>query len=183
VLSVAACEAWLQGRSDAALDLALRALTGDPRHRDALVLCGQVHASRGQMEPARACFERALAVHPDDVEALYGLFLAHTRLGNPQAAAEAAARHRQVTDQSIVQVSEWDERALRGSMRLDEGEIERRLAEAFEPGGQAALPRANSDSTLPPRTPQPGEKPHAARRDAEAIPSWRTSLQLKGDWP
>ncbi len=109
VLSVAACEAEMQGRPGAALDLARRALSGDPGHRDALVLCGRLHLGADQVEAALAHFERALAADPDDPEVLHSLFLIHARLGNPERAAEFAARHEQVLERG----KQWLERMHR----------------------------------------------------------------------
>ena len=58
-------------RDDAAAERELReALRLNPRYLPALLNLGNLHEDRGQRSEARSCYERALALAPDDGEAL-----------------------------------------------------------------------------------------------------------------
>ncbi len=89
-----------RGRSDEALEAARRAVTLDPRNRDACFFLATTYGSQRRFRESRAVVDRVLAIDPTDLPALngklYGYLLtgdlkaAEPLLANPEYRAERA---------------------------------------------------------------------------------------------
>jgi tetratricopeptide (TPR) repeat protein len=92
VLALAARQARDLGRLDEAVELAGRALAGDPESFDALLVRARIHFVARRMKRAIADLEQAIRVKPNDVAALQLLAQAQKTLGLMREAAETQER-------------------------------------------------------------------------------------------
>jgi Tfp pilus assembly protein PilF len=81
------------GNSQAAEAAARLALARDPDYADAWETLGTILAQRDQHTESCACYERAIEIEPNSVQALNNLAVTLDRLGRPYT---AVARYRQV---------------------------------------------------------------------------------------
>ena len=98
VLALAARQTRDRGRSDEALELAERALAGDPANFEALLVRARVRVLTRQPRPAIDDLEKAVAVRPNDRAALQLLSQVQTSIGltrEARATLERANRARE----------------------------------------------------------------------------------------
>jgi tetratricopeptide (TPR) repeat protein len=102
VLALAARQASDLGRLDEAVELANRALTGDPHNIDARLVRARIHFRSRRMKLAIADLEAAVGVKPDDVGALQLLAQAQKTMGQTREAAASQKRADQLRDRRIL---------------------------------------------------------------------------------
>ncbi len=96
------CYRWLY-RYPEAIDALQTVAEQYPRFRQVHDDLGWALLIQKQYEPARAQFEAALAIDPDDVVAHKWLSAVYAKLGNPAKAAENAAQESQMKDDPAAQ--------------------------------------------------------------------------------
>lgn len=80
-----------QGDKDEALYYYVRALEFDGKNKDALDKIGEIHAEKGNYEPAEAAYQLALKLAPKNAHALEGLGLIQLKTGKQAEARQALA--------------------------------------------------------------------------------------------
>jgi tetratricopeptide (TPR) repeat protein len=135
VLGLAARQARALGRTTEALELADRALAGDPDDLDALVTRASLRYLSGRPEPALADLERAIRINPNHLGALQLLVQVQSRLG----LAEQAAATRQRFGRASQRVEAMDRLTREINQRPDDPEPRWRMGQAAVEGGMDAL--------------------------------------------
>ncbi|MGC8644598.1 MAG: tetratricopeptide repeat protein [Isosphaeraceae bacterium] len=102
ILGLAARQACMQNRAEAAIGLADRALRQDQRNTDALRARARALMSLGRWKDALADAERGTAVKPNDLESLQLLSMIETRLGLEERAAETLRKRNQARERERI---------------------------------------------------------------------------------
>ena len=110
---------------DHALTLALRAADEFPREPDILIALGNVHDLRGELEPARDAFYRAIEAEPNGPLQHYNLGAVLERLGEEGRAEDCYRRALELDENvpSMVEANAALGALLRRQGRLDEAEL------------------------------------------------------------
>jgi tetratricopeptide (TPR) repeat protein len=93
-----------QGERAGAFTALRRVLAADPKHLRANLMLGTLHDEDGDFAAARPCFERVVALRPDDARGRFGLGRALFELGDPERAAHqlAAVRGRDAAQHELL---------------------------------------------------------------------------------